>query len=71
MNITRIGLDLAKSVFQVHAVDHKGHRLFSRALKREKMMAFFQNLSPLPDRNGGLRQLPLLGQNPDGHGARG
>ena len=45
MNITRIGLDLAKSVFQVHAVDHKGHRLFSRALKREKMMAFFQNLS--------------------------
>lgn len=46
MNITRIGLDLAKSVFQVHAVDHKGHRLFSRALKREKMMAFFQNLSP-------------------------
>ena len=46
MNITRIGLDLAKSVFQVHAVDHKGHCLFSRALKREKMMAFFQNLSP-------------------------
>ena len=45
MNITRIGLDLAKSVFQVHAVDHKGHCLFSRALKREKMMAFFQNLS--------------------------
>ena len=46
MNITRIGLDLAKNVFQVHAVDHKGHCLFSRALKREKMMAFFQNLSP-------------------------
>ena len=46
MNITRICLDLAKSVFQVHAVDHKGHCLFSRALKREKMMAFFQNLSP-------------------------
>ena len=46
MNITRIGLDLAKSVFQVHAVDHKGHCLFSRALKREKMMTFFQNLSP-------------------------
>ena len=46
MNITRIGLDLAKSVLQVHAVDHKGHCLFSRALKREKMMAFFQNLSP-------------------------
>lgn len=46
MNITRIGLDLAKNVFQVHAIDHKGHCLFSRALKREKMMAFFQNLPP-------------------------
>ena len=46
MNINRIGLDLAKNVFQVHAVDHKGHSLLSRALKREKMMAFFQKLPP-------------------------
>ena len=46
MNITRIGLDLAKNVFQVHAVDHKGHFLLSRSLKREKMIEFFQKQPP-------------------------
>lgn len=42
MNITRICLDLAKKVFQVHTVDKKGNFLLSRVLKREKMIAFFQ-----------------------------
>lgn len=46
MNITRIGLDLAKNVFQVHAVDHKGHCQLSRSLKRENMLAFFQKQPP-------------------------
>ena len=42
MNINRICLDLAKKIFQVHAVDHKGDFLFSSVLKREKMIAFCQ-----------------------------
>jgi len=46
MNITRIGLDLAKNVFQVYAVDHKGHCLLSRSLKRDKLIAFFQKQPP-------------------------
>ena len=44
-NITRVGVDLAKNLIQVHAVDAAGKVVTNRALKREKMMAFFQNLS--------------------------
>jgi transposase len=36
-----IGLDLAKSVFQVHGVDESGRRVFSRSLKRGEVIAFF------------------------------
>ena len=34
MNITTIGLDLAKNVFQVHAVDHEGHVIVRKQLRR-------------------------------------
>jgi transposase len=36
-----IGLDLAKSVFQVHGVDEGGRRVFGRSLKRAEVIAFF------------------------------
>jgi transposase len=39
--VTTIGLDLAKSVFQVLGVDASGRRVFSRSLKRVEVMAFF------------------------------
>ena len=39
MNTTTIGLDIAKSVFQVHGVDAAG-----RQLKRRAILAFFQKL---------------------------
>src|SRR6202051_1803879 len=44
--ITTIGLDIAKSVFQVHAVDAGGQVLIRRQLKRRYVLAFFQKLSP-------------------------
>jgi transposase len=44
--ITTIGLDIAKSVFQVHAVDAEGNVLIRRQLKRRYVLAFFQKLSP-------------------------
>jgi transposase len=44
--ITTIGLDIAKSVFQVHCVDANGHVLLRRQLKRRYVLAFFQKLSP-------------------------
>ena len=44
--ITTIGLDIAKSVFQVHGVDAVGNVLIRRQLKRRYVLAFFQKLSP-------------------------
>ena len=40
--ITTIGLDIAKSVFQVHGVDAEGNAILSRQLKRRCVVAFFQ-----------------------------
>jgi hypothetical protein len=42
--ITTIGLDIAKSVFQVHGVDAVGQVVIRRQLKRRYVLAFFQKL---------------------------
>jgi transposase len=44
--IATIGLDIAKSVFQVHGVDAAGQVLIRRQLKRRQVLAFFQRLPP-------------------------
>jgi len=44
--ITTIGLDIAKSVFQVHGVDAAGEVVIRRQLKRRSVLAFFQKLPP-------------------------
>ena len=44
MEITTIGLDLAKNVFQVFGVDAHDKRVLSRQLKRKEMQAFFRTL---------------------------
>jgi transposase len=44
--ITTIGLDIAKSVFQVHGVDVGGQVIVRRQLKRRYVLTFFQKLSP-------------------------
>jgi transposase len=44
--ITTIGLDIAKSVFQVHGIDAAGNVLIRRQLKRRYVLAFFEKLSP-------------------------
>jgi transposase len=44
--ITTIGLDIAKSVFQVHGVDAEGNAILRRQLKRRYVLAFFQKLPP-------------------------
>ena len=45
-SITTIGLDIAKSVFQVHGVDAEGGVITRRQLKRRYVLAFFQKLPP-------------------------
>jgi len=44
--IARVGVDLAKNVIQVHAVDGKGARVVSRALKRDQFLAWCAQLAP-------------------------
>jgi transposase len=44
--VTTIGLDIAKSVFQVHGVDAAGQVVMRRKLKRRYVLAFFQKLPP-------------------------
>ena len=41
-----MGLDIAKSVFQVHGIDAEGKALIRRQLKRRYVLAFFQKLQP-------------------------
>jgi transposase len=45
-SISTIGLDIAKSVFQVHGVDAAGQAVLRRQLRRRHVLAFFQKLSP-------------------------
>ena len=44
--ITRVGVDLAKRVLQVHAVDGSGQRVTSRALSRDKFLPWCAQLPP-------------------------
>jgi transposase len=42
--VTTVGLDIAKSVFQVHGVDAAGQVVVRRQLKRRYVLAFFEKL---------------------------
>ena len=44
--VTTIGLDIAKSVFQVHGIDAEDNVIVRRQLKRRYVIAFFQKLPP-------------------------
>ena len=46
MEITTIGLDIAKRVFQAHGVDAAGKAVLRRKLQRAEVLAFFQGLAP-------------------------
>ncbi len=46
MQISTIGLDLAKRVFQVHGVDAAGRVVLRRKLQRAEVGAFFAGLAP-------------------------
>ena len=44
--ITTVGLDLAKSVFQVHAITEHGHVAVRRGLRRSQVLEFFRHIEP-------------------------
>jgi transposase len=46
MEISTIGLDLAKSVFQVHTINDAGEVVVRKALRRSQVLPFFSKLPP-------------------------
>ena len=48
MEITTIGVDLAKNVFQVHGMDEHGKTVVRKRLSRDKFLEFF--VVPLTNR---------------------
>src|SRR6202051_4307357 len=63
--ITTIGLDLAKSVFQVHGVDTGGQVVIRRQLKRRSCPGFLSEAATMPDWHRGLRLIsPLVARTP-------
>src|SRR5262249_2289208 len=67
--ITTIGLDLAKHVFQVHGVDAQGSPVLRKQLRRGQVLAFFS--STLCGRGGSVRDGALLGSRAGRAWARG
>ena len=46
MKITTVGIDLAKHVFQIHAVDKHGRVVVKKQIKRDQIVPFFTNMEP-------------------------
>jgi transposase len=44
MQVSTIGVDLAKNVFQVHGVDSSGKVVISRQLRRKQVIDFFSKI---------------------------
>ena len=44
MNISVLGIDLAKNSFQLHGVDEKGKAVLKKSISREKLAVFIANL---------------------------
>jgi len=46
MQVSTIGLDIAKNVFQVHGIDSEGRTVLSRKVRRERLVKVFECLEP-------------------------
>ena len=46
MTVRTVGLDFAKDVFQVHGISENGRVIFNKAIKRAKLLTFFETLPP-------------------------
>ena len=59
--VSTIGIDIAKSVFQVHGVDTDGAVVIRKRIGRTKNSQVLFRLATLPGRHGGVRNLSPLG----------
>ena len=46
MTVVFLGIDLAKSVFQLHGVDTNGLKILGKRLRRDQLLPFLEKLSP-------------------------
>ncbi len=46
MQITTVGIDLAKNVFQIHGADSRGKAVLRKRLRWDQFAALFGNLPP-------------------------
>lgn len=46
LDVTTVGLDLAKTVFQVHGADGAGRAVLRKKLRRDQVLAFVCQLPP-------------------------
>ena len=46
MEISTIGLDLGKNVFQIHAIDATGEVVVRKTMQRAQLLSFFEKLPP-------------------------
>ncbi|WP_080406930.1 hypothetical protein [Burkholderia ubonensis] len=66
-NIVRIGVDLAKNVMQVHAVDSTERVVVRKAITRQKFLTWFANLELCLAVEAGAAPVVLLRQTPFYH----
>ena len=59
--ITTVGLDLAKHVFQVHGVDAEGTTVLRKQLRRGQVLGVLQSTTALSGGDGGVCDGALLG----------
>ena len=45
-NLSVIGIDLAKQVFQLHGLDQEGRSILKKKLSRHQMLRFFAQIPP-------------------------
>ena len=46
MKLTRIGMDIAKQIFDLHGVDRRGKLVLRKTVRRERVREFFAQLQP-------------------------
>ncbi len=70
MQVTTVGVDLAKNVFQVHGITEAGEVVFNRTIRRAQLLAFFEDLpaclvgmEACGSRHYWARQLSALGHD--------
>ena len=67
--LVTVGIDLAKSIFQIHGVDESGRVLVPSPTPSKPAARVLREAAALSHRHGGLRRRSRLGAQASGYGA--